>query len=82
VDYVVNSQNTEDAYTGETTSIEDGRVTPIRSRARDRACARYAFNLHDFARDSTRLPVLTSQTSSGRIASFATCSVRSYARVS
>ena len=46
VDYVVIRENTEDAYTGETTSIEDGRVTPIRiTRAATERVARYAFNL-------------------------------------
>jgi 3-isopropylmalate dehydrogenase len=46
VDYVVVRENTEDAYTGETTAIEDGRVTPIRItlRATERI-VRYAFNL-------------------------------------
>ena len=45
-DYVVVRENTEDAYTGETNSIADGRVTPIRitRRATERV-ARYAFNL-------------------------------------
>jgi len=46
VDYVVIRENTEDAYTGETNQITDGRVTPIRitRRATERV-ARYAFNL-------------------------------------
>src|SRR2546429_5287898 len=46
VDYVVIRENTEDAYTGETTPIEGGRVTPIRitRRATERV-VRYAFNL-------------------------------------
>lgn len=46
VDYVVVRENTEDAYTGETESIEGGRVTPIRitRRATERV-VRYAFNL-------------------------------------
>jgi 3-isopropylmalate dehydrogenase len=46
VDYVVIRENTEDAYTGETEVIEDGRVTPIRitRRATERV-VRYAFNL-------------------------------------
>lgn len=46
VDYVVIRENTEDAYTGETTTIADGRVTPIRitRRATERV-VRYAFNL-------------------------------------
>ena len=46
VDYVVIRENTEDAYTGETNSIEDGRVTPIRitRRATERV-VRFAFNL-------------------------------------
>ena len=45
-DYVVVRENTEDAYTGKTNSIADGRVTPIRitRRATERV-ARYAFNL-------------------------------------
>ena len=45
-DYVVVRENTEDAYTGETSSIADGRVTPIRitRRATERV-VRYAFNL-------------------------------------
>ena len=46
VDYVVIRENTEDAYTGEMETIEDGRITPIRitRRATERV-ARYAFNL-------------------------------------
>src|ERR1041385_4834956 len=46
VDYVVIRENTEDAYTGETNDIEDGRMTPIRitRRATERV-VRYAFNL-------------------------------------
>ena len=46
VDYVVIRENTEDAYTGETSSITDGRVTPIliTRRATERV-VRYAFNL-------------------------------------
>ncbi len=46
VDYVVIRENTEDAYTGETNSITDGQVTPIRitRRATERV-VRYAFNL-------------------------------------
>ncbi|HEY3103942.1 MAG TPA: isocitrate/isopropylmalate family dehydrogenase [Pyrinomonadaceae bacterium] len=46
VDYVVIRENTEDAYTGETDEISDGRVTPIRitRRATERV-VRYAFNL-------------------------------------
>ena len=46
VDYVVIRENTEDAYTGETKAIEDGRMTPIRitRRATERV-VRYAFNL-------------------------------------
>jgi 3-isopropylmalate dehydrogenase len=46
VDYVVIRENTEDAYTGETDSIPDGRTTPIRitRRATERV-VRYAFNL-------------------------------------
>jgi 3-isopropylmalate dehydrogenase len=46
VDYVVIRENTEDAYTGETTSIPDGKVTPIRiTRAATERVVRYAFNL-------------------------------------
>jgi 3-isopropylmalate dehydrogenase len=46
VDYVVIRENTEDAYTGETNSIEDGRVTPIRiTRQATERVVRYAFNL-------------------------------------
>ena len=46
VDYVVIRENTEDAYTGETNEIADGRVTPIliTRRATERV-VRYAFNL-------------------------------------
>ena len=46
VDYVVVRENTEDAYTGETSEITDGRLTPIRitRRATERV-VRYAFNL-------------------------------------
>lgn len=46
VDYVVIRENTEDAYTGETSDIDGGRVTPIRitRRATERV-VRYAFNL-------------------------------------
>jgi len=46
VDFVVIRENTEDAYTGETSSITDGRVTPIliTRRATERV-VRYAFNL-------------------------------------
>lgn len=46
VDYVVIRENTEDAYTGETSEIPGGRVTPIRitRRATERV-VRYAFNL-------------------------------------
>ena len=46
VDYVVIRENTEDAYTGETSEIADGRITPIRitRRATERV-VRYAFNL-------------------------------------
>src|SRR2546428_2005840 len=46
VDYVVIRENTEDAYTGETTEIADGRVTPIliTRRATERV-VRFAFNL-------------------------------------
>lgn len=46
VDYVVIRENTEDAYTGETNSIENGKVTPIRiTRAATERVVRYAFNL-------------------------------------
>ena len=46
VDYVVIRENTEDAYTGETNEITNGRITPIRitRRATERV-VRYAFNL-------------------------------------
>src|SRR5256884_9872352 len=46
VDYVVIRENTEDAYTGETNSIADGQVTPIRiTRTATERVVRYAFNL-------------------------------------
>lgn len=46
VDYVVIRENTEDAYTGETNAIPDGRVTPIRiTRAATERVVRYACNL-------------------------------------
>lgn len=46
VDYVVIRENTEDAYTGETNSIDDGKMTPIRiTRAATERVVRYAFNL-------------------------------------
>lgn len=46
VDYVVIRENTEDAYTGETNSIEDGKETPIRiTRTATERVVRYAFNL-------------------------------------
>jgi 3-isopropylmalate dehydrogenase len=46
VDYVVVRESTEDAYTGETETIEAGRVTPIRITRRATArVVRYAFNL-------------------------------------
>ncbi len=46
VDYVVIRENTEDAYTGETTDIDDGKVTPIKiTRAATERVVRYAFNL-------------------------------------
>ena len=46
VDYVVIRENTEDAYTGETNSIEGGKVTPIRiTREATERVVRYAFNL-------------------------------------
>ena len=46
VDYIVIRENTEDAYTGETNQIPEGRITPIRitRRATERV-VRYAFNL-------------------------------------
>ncbi|HXT63420.1 MAG TPA: isocitrate/isopropylmalate family dehydrogenase [Pyrinomonadaceae bacterium] len=46
VDYIVIRENTEDAYTGETNQIAEGRITPIRitRRATERV-VRYAFNL-------------------------------------
>jgi len=46
VDYVVIRENTEDAYTGETSAIADGKVTPIRiTRTATERVVRYAFNL-------------------------------------
>jgi isocitrate/isopropylmalate dehydrogenase len=46
VDYIVIRENTEDAYTGELQTIEDGRITPIRiTRAATERVVRYAFNL-------------------------------------
>src|SRR5215475_15261994 len=46
VDYVVIRENTEDAYTGELQTIEDGRITPIRiTRGATERVVRYAFNL-------------------------------------
>ena len=46
VDYVVIRENTEDAYTGETDQIADGKVTPIRiTRKATERVVRYAFNL-------------------------------------
>ena len=46
VDYVVIRENTEDAYTGELETIEDGRITPIRiTRSATERVVRYAFNL-------------------------------------
>jgi len=46
VDYVVIRENTEDAYTGELQTIEDGRITPIRiTRSATERVVRYAFNL-------------------------------------
>ena len=46
VDYVVIRENTEDAYTGETKEISDGRETPIKiTRTATERVARYAFNL-------------------------------------
>lgn len=46
VDYVVVRENTEDAYTGESQTIADGRITPIRitRRATERV-VRFAFHL-------------------------------------
>jgi isocitrate/isopropylmalate dehydrogenase len=46
VDYVVIRENTEDAYTGETNEIADGRETPIKiTRTATERVVRYAFNL-------------------------------------
>ena len=46
VDYVVIRENTEDAYTGELQTIEDGRITPIRiTRSATERVVRYALNL-------------------------------------
>jgi isocitrate/isopropylmalate dehydrogenase len=46
VDYVVIRENTEDAYTGELETIENGRITPIRiTRSATERVVRYAFNL-------------------------------------
>ena len=46
VDYVVIRENTEDAYTGETNEITEGKVTPIRiTRRATERIVRYAFNL-------------------------------------
>ncbi len=46
VDYVVIRENTEDAYTGETNEIAEGRITPIRiTRSATERVVRYAFNL-------------------------------------
>jgi 3-isopropylmalate dehydrogenase len=46
VDYVVIRENTEDAYTGETTPIPDGQTTPIKiTRLATERVSRYAFNL-------------------------------------
>src|SRR5215510_591642 len=46
VDYVVIRENTEDAYTGELQTFEDGCITPIRiTRAATERVVRYAFNL-------------------------------------
>jgi len=46
VDYFVIRENTEDAYTGETNPIPDGRITPIRiTRRATVRVVRYAFNL-------------------------------------
>lgn len=57
VDYVVIRENTEDAYTGETESIEGGKVTPIRitRRATERV-VRFAF---DLARRRNKLKKVT-----------------------
>jgi 3-isopropylmalate dehydrogenase len=46
VDYVVIRENTEDAYTGETHEIKDGKMTPIKiTRAATEKVVRYAFRL-------------------------------------
>jgi 3-isopropylmalate dehydrogenase len=46
VDYVIIRENTEDAYTGETQEIPEGRVTPIRiTRAATEKIVRFAFRL-------------------------------------
>ena len=46
VDYIVIRENTEDAYTGETNSINGGKVTPIRiTRKATERVVRYAFKL-------------------------------------
>jgi len=75
VDYVVIRENTEDAYTGETTSIEDGRVTPIRiTRAATERVARYAFNLARLRARQHKVTCVDKSNIIGRIASFATCS--------
>lgn len=46
VDYVVVRENTEDAYTGETHTLPDGRMTPIRiTRSATEKVVRFAFRL-------------------------------------
>jgi len=46
VDYVIVRENTEDAYTGETQQIKDGRVTPIRiTKEATEKVVRFAFRL-------------------------------------
>src|SRR6185369_17875670 len=46
VDYVVIRENTEDAYTGQTTETTDGKVTPILiTRKATERVVRFAFNL-------------------------------------
>lgn len=46
VDYVIVRENTEDAYTGETQQIKDGKMTPIRiTKAATERVVRFAFRL-------------------------------------
>lgn len=46
VDYVIVRENTEDAYTGETQEIKDGRITPIRiTKEATERVVRFAFRL-------------------------------------